>query len=172
LYEKFGFIENDLTAVMQRRDGLKDQSENTIDLNCRKSEVSDLPRLFAFDMPHFGADRSQLLLSYFDDDPIRFLVSYNQKGEVDGFLVGQKRVIGPWVASSVEVAERLLLKALEFSFDENPTVFVSVSNEAALQLLFRYGFEKQRTQRRMYKGKPIERNRKGSIYGQANFSFG
>jgi 7-keto-8-aminopelargonate synthetase-like enzyme len=91
---------------------------------------------------------------------------------VDGFLVVQSRVIGPWVASTTEVAEGLLDEALEFSFEDNPTVFVSASNEAALELLSRNGFEKQRTQRHMYKGKSIQRDRKGSIYGQANFSFG
>jgi len=171
LYEKFGFIESDLTAVMQRN-VVKNHTKERSALNRAKTEAEELPKLLSFDMPRFGADRLQLLRSYFDDDPTRFLVSYDQKGQVDGFLVAQSRVIGPWVASNAEVAEGLLDEALEFSFDDNPTVFVSASNEAALELLLRYGFEKQRTQRHMYKGKSIQRDRKSSIYGQANFSFG
>jgi len=172
LYEKFGFIESDLTDVMQRTIVKNHAKQERSALNLVKKGVVEFPKLLLFDLPRFGADRLQLLRSYFDDDPTRFLVSYNLKGEVDGFLVAQSRVIGPWVASNAEVAEDLLDKALEFSFEENPTVFVSASNEEALELLSYHGFEKQRTQRHMYKGKPIQRDRKGSIYGQANFSFG
>lgn len=172
LYEKFGFIESDLTAVMQRNVIRNHIKERSAAVNRPKTEAIEFPKLLSFDMPRFGADRSQLLRSYFDDDPTRFLVSYDQKGQVDGFLVAQSRVIGPWVASNAEVAEGLLNDAVEFSFEGNPTVFVSASNEAALELLLRHGFEKQRTQRHMYKGKPIRRDRKSSIYGQANFSFG
>jgi ribosomal protein S18 acetylase RimI-like enzyme len=171
LYEKFGFIETDLTAVMWRN-VVKSHTKERTALNRTKTEAVELQRLLSFDMPRFGADRLQLLRSYFDDDPTRFLVSHDQKGQVDGFLVAQSRVIGPWVASNVEIAEGLLDEALEFSFEDNPTVFVSASNEAALELLLRHGFEKQRTQRHMYKGKSIQRDRKSSIYGQANFSFG
>ncbi len=169
LYEKFGFIESDLTAVMQRN-AVKNCTKEQSALN--RAKTVELPRLLSFDKPRFGADRLQLLRSYLDDDPTRFLVSCDQKGLVDGFLVAQSRVIGPWVAINAEVAEGLLDEALEFSYEESPTVFVSASNEAALELLLRHGFEKQRTQRHMYKGKSIQRDRKGSIYGQANFSFG
>jgi ribosomal protein S18 acetylase RimI-like enzyme len=173
LYEKFGFIESDLTAVMLQRNVVKNRKiKGKNASNHVKTEVVEFPKLLSFDRPRFGADRLQLLRSYFDDDPTRFLISYDQKGKVDGFLVAQSRVIGPWVASTTEVAEGLLDEALEFSFEDNPTVFVSASNEAALELLSRNGFEKQRTQRHMYKGKSIQRDRKGSIYGQANFSFG
>lgn len=172
LYEKFGFIESDLTAVMQQKMVKNHAKKEQSALNHPKTEAVELTKLLSFDVPRFGADRSLLLRSYFYDDPTRFLISYDQKGQVDGFLVVQSRVIGPWVANGPEAAEGLLDKALEFSFEDNPTVFVSASNEAALDLLSRYGFEKQRTQRHMYKGKSIQRDRKGSIYGQANFSFG
>lgn len=175
LYEKFGFIESDLTAVLQQKNRSKKHSneEHGALTNLPKiMEAVELKKLLPFDLLRFGADRSALLRSFFDDDPNRFLISYNREGEVDGFLVAQPRVIGPWVASSPEAAEGLLDRALEFSFDENPTIFVSASNRAALALLSKYGFDKQRTQRHMYRGKLIERDRKSSIYAQANFSFG
>ena len=151
---------------------VKNHTKERSALNRTKTEVIELAKLLSFDMPRFGADRLQLLRSYFDDDPTRFLFSSDQNGQVDGFLVAQSRVIGPWVVSNPEVAEGLLDKALEFSFEDNPTIFVSATNETALELLSRHGFEKQRTQRHMYKGKSIQRDRKSSIYGQANFSFG
>jgi len=169
LYEKFGFIESDLTAVMQQQNTMKNPKMKG---NRVKTGLVEFPKLLSFDKPLFGADRLQLLRSYFDDDPMRFLISYDKLDQVDGFLVAQSRVIGPWVAKTAEVAEGLMQEAMEFSFEVNPTVFVSVSNRVALDLLSRYGFEKQRTQRHMYKGRSIQRDRKGSIYGQANFSFG
>ena len=95
-----------------------------------------------------------------------------RKGYVNGFLVAQSRVIGPWIVSNPGVAEELLVRALNFSFEDTPTVFVSASNEEALELLSRYGFEKLRTQRHMYRGKSIQRDRHTSIYGQATLGFG
>ena len=168
LYEKFDFLETDLTAVMQQN--IVNRTGERMILN--RAKVVEFSKLLSFDMPRFGADRLQLLRSYFEDDSSRFLVSHDGKGQVDGFLVAQPRVIGPWVSKSVEVAEALLEEALQFSFLEKPTVFVSASNESAVELLSRHGFEKLRTQRHMARGKKIQRDRKGSIYGQANFSFG
>jgi ribosomal protein S18 acetylase RimI-like enzyme len=173
LYEKFGFLETDLTAVMRQRNVARDRSaKEQHNLYRLETGVLELSKLLSFDMPRFGADRSELLHSYFQDDPSRFLVSHDQSGQVDGFLVSQPRIIGPWVASNPKVAEELLNRALELAFTENPTVFVSVSNQAALGLLSQGGFEQERTQRHMYRGKPVQRNRRNSIYGQANFSFG
>ena len=173
LYEKFGFVETDLTAVMYQRNAVLNRpAKEKHGPNHLETGVLELSKLLSFDVPRFGAERSELLRSYYEDDPSRFFVSYDQNGQVDGFLVAQSRVIGPWVARTPEDAEVLLSEAMELSFSENPTVFVSVSNQEALGLLSRYGFEKERTQRHMYRGKPVQRDRGNSIYAQANFSFG
>jgi len=170
LYEKYGFVESDLTLVLQR--------SGTIEpAKVRQAPPSALlegefPKLVSFDVPRFGADRSELLRTYFEDNPARFLVSRDGQGLIDGFLVAQSRVIGPWIASNSSVAEKLLVGGLTFSFDDNPTVFVSESNKEAVELLSQHGFGRVRTQRHMYKGKPIQRDRRNSIYGQAALAFG
>jgi ribosomal protein S18 acetylase RimI-like enzyme len=170
LYEKYGFVDTDLTLVLQQV-GTNELPIREHALNSSLTE-GEFPQLVSFDSPHFGADRSLLLRSYFDDDPTRFLISEDANGQIDGFLVAQPRVIGPWVVSNPNVAEKLLSGALKFSFEDRPTVFVSGSNKDALELLSRYGFEKLRANRHMYKGKPIQRDRGGSIYGQATLGFG
>ncbi len=80
LYEKFGFKESDLTAVMQRNAVKSHPKERSV-LNRTMSEAVELSKLLSFDMPRFGADRLQLLRSYFDDDPSRFLVSMIRKAK-------------------------------------------------------------------------------------------
>jgi GNAT acetyltransferase-like protein len=163
-------VDSDLTTVFQLSETKKPAKEGHA-LNSSLTE-GEFPKLALFDSPHFGADRSRLLRSYFDDDPKRFLVSRDSKGLIDGFLVAQPRVIGPWIVSNPDIAEGLLVSALRFSFEDSPTVFVSGSNTEALGLLPRYGFEKLRTLRHMYKGKPIQRDRHTTIYGQATLGFG
>jgi len=170
LYEKYGFVDSDLTLVL-RRNGQQKAPKGEHALNSALPE-GEFPKVVSFDTPHFGADRSRLLRTYFDDDPTRFLVSRDQRGQIDGFLVAQSRVLGPWVSGDPDVAKSLLLSALTFSFEDNPTVFVSASNKEALQLLSLCGFKKLRTQRHMYKGKSIQRDRHTTIYGQATLGFG
>ena len=97
LYEKYGFADSDLTLVLQQV-GTNEPPKRDHALNSPLTE-GEFPKLISFDSPHFGADRSRLLRSYFDDDPTRFLVSRDAKGQIDGFLVAQSRVIGPWVVS-------------------------------------------------------------------------
>ena len=97
LDQKFGFIESDLTAVMQQQnEGKNHKIIGKNAPNLVKAEVVEFPKLLSFDKPRFG----QIVYSFFarilTTDPIRFLVSYDQKGQVDGFLVAQSRVIGPW----------------------------------------------------------------------------
>jgi ribosomal protein S18 acetylase RimI-like enzyme len=170
LYERYGFVDSDLTLVLKRGE----QEKPLIGENPRNSVLTaeEFQELVAFDLPHFGADRTLLLRSYFEDDPNRFLVSRNGVGQIDGFLVAQSRVLGPWIASNSNVAEKLLLGALKHPFEDNPTVFVSGTNLEANQLLSGYGFEVQRTLRHMYKGRLIHRGRQTMIYGQATMGFG
>ena len=169
LYEKFGFIDSDLTLVLQRKRDVSPEKMSTGSIALTENEFANL---VFYDSPHFAADRSLLLHSFFDDYPGRFLISRDARGLIDGYVVAQTRVIGPWVADNPEIAERLLHDALALLYEDNPTVFVSARNAQALDILSRYGFEKIRTQRHMFKGKPIQRERETSIFGQATLGFG
>lgn len=170
LYKSYGFMEDDRTAVLR-------QTQRVLlpqDLHEGVSILSeeDLPALVAFDAPCLGADRGAILASYWADDPQRTLVVRNANGQITGYLIAQARTLGPWVASTVEDAERLLLYALTFPFEGEPAVFVSANNSDALKLLTRYGFSQQREPSHMWKGKHVQRSRHTMLYGQASLGFG
>lgn len=171
LYERCSFIEEDTTVVMRR----SFQSEPLPQKPLTQVSVvddHDLPALTAFDAPHFGAERTTLLASYRLDNSRRVLATRNGKGQISGYLLAQPFVLGPWVARTAEDAEQLLTSALAFPFERDLNVFVSVQNAAALDLLERHGFSRHRTLSHMRKGKPIQRSRATTLYGQTSLGFG
>ena len=173
LYETHGFVHSDVTQVFLR----SRKKKSSTDYNPQIKDFGHLDDgefrdIVSFDSPLFGADRGSLLHSYYKDDPSRFLVSRNEQGLINGFLVAQQRTIGPWVANDPKVSEKLLSEALQFDFEYDLTVYVSGANKDCLDLLGRNGFEFQRTMRHMYKGKFIQRARATAIYGEATPGFG
>ncbi len=171
LYQQYGFVEEDLTDVFTRKNMPLTKTEHPQNIaTLAREEISELE---SFDHPIFGAQRRDLILSFWKDDPKRFLVSRDSLGRIDGYIVAQRRRIGPWIATSEIVAERLLSQALGFSFEnEEPIVFVSRSNNEARDLLGGFGFEFQRTLRHMRRGRKVKRERRTKIYGQASLGLG
>jgi len=171
LYAKNGFTALDQTHVLRQTRKLElSRHVGSSIINVFSPE--ELSEICSFDAPFFGVDRKSLLRSYFGEFPSRTLLSRSNDHQINGFIVAQKRSLGPWVASDPIVAEGLLSRAMEFTFDEAPTVVVSALNEACLNLLFKNGFEITRSNRHMYKGKLVQRARSTAIYGQATMGFG
>lgn len=171
LYEKHKFVHAGKTHVVQLKKSKK-EGEPVGGSVRPLDRKEDFHNLILFDQPLFGADRGSLLSAYVEDDPQRFLVSRDGDGRINGFLVAQARVLGPWVVSDTKAAEELLSRALQFSFSDDPTVFVAASNTECVDLLNRFGFEIQRSLSHMYKGQQIQRARSTAIYGQATLGFG
>ncbi len=171
LYETHEFIHADLTQVYVRS-GKKATTTSPPIEEYHLGSPSEFSDVVSFDAPFFGADRESLLYSYFEDDPNRFLVSRDEKSQINGFLAAQQRNIGPWVANDPKVAEKLLTRALEFEFEDSAMVYVSGSNNECIDLLGRKGFEFHRTMRHMRKGKILRRARATAIYGEATAGFG
>ena len=87
----------------------------------------DLPELFGVDYWSYGADRSGLILATFRLHPGRSLVARDASGRVKGYLLQSTAAhatnhstthVGPFMASSPELARLLLYRALEDSGDE------------------------------------------------------
>ena len=175
MYEKRGFIHKDVTHIMQQKRSVTNELQNHRKISPDTSDWKDeraFEKIAEFDGLYFGANRKKLLRSYCEDDPRRFLVSFDSTGKINGYLACQNRVIGPWVVSSKTAAEDLLSNALKFSFVEQPTVFVSASNSECMSLLSLAGFESVRSLSHMYMGQDIERARSTGIYGMATLGFG
>jgi GNAT superfamily N-acetyltransferase len=170
LYKHYGFTEDDQTVVLQLTHHAPLPRQHPSDISLLSKE--DLTQVVLFDAPHFGAKRAGLLASYWTDDPQRACIVRDGNGQLTGYLFAQPRTLGPWVASTVEDAEPLLLHALTLPFEGEPSVFVSAHHRDALRLLNRYGFVQQRTLSHMRTGKPVQRSRHTTLYGQASLGFG
>jgi GNAT superfamily N-acetyltransferase len=76
----------------------------------------DLPELYGVDQWSYGADRSALLFATLRLHPGRGLVARDSSGRIKGYLIrsalGRTTRIGPFLASSPEVARFLLTHAL------------------------------------------------------------
>jgi GNAT superfamily N-acetyltransferase len=170
LYKHYNFTEDDQTVVLQLTQHVPMSRQNPLGISLLSKE--DITDVAVFDAPHFGAKRGGLLASYWVDDPQCAFIVRDGNGQLTGYLFAQPRTLGPWVASTVEDAERLLLHALTLPFESEPSVFVSTHHSDALRLLNRYGFSQQRTLSHMRKGKHVQRSRHTTLYGQASLGFG
>ncbi len=117
---------------------------------------ADLARVCELDRSVFGADRSRLLESLWQENSRYSAVVY-QEGEVAGYVLGRAgtraHYLGPWVAKpDTGVAEELAREFLRRV--ENEPVFVDISqmHPEAGTLVRMMGFQFQRPLTRMYRG--------------------
>lgn len=117
----------------------------------------DLPELYGVDLWSYGADRSALILATLRRYPGWGLVARDSAGSIKGYLVrsasGATVRVGPFMASSPEVADALLSRALET--DGGRSVEVSLpapKGSPAHELLREFGFVGRRDRLRMELG--------------------
>lgn len=170
LYRRYGFCDDGEVLVLKR----SFQSEIPVTMVEHVSPVTeaDLPALLAFDASMFGGNRARLLKTYWAEDPSRTLIARDEAGQISGYLLAQASVLGPWIAQSGEVAEKLLLAGLNLPFQDVSQVFVASEHSDALALLTLHGFTIQRSLQHMYKGTKIARPRTTTIFGQTSLGFG
>ena len=173
LYEVSGFEAIDTTVVFKRERDAGTVPDTQYGRES-SSDITDLLAVTSFDSPIFGADRGRYLEYLRRDLPGRFFVSHDHEGRVDGYLVAQRtQTLGPWLASNVETAEKLLSQSLNVvRFETHPEVLVSGSNVAAIKILEGFGFKEQRRLKHMRMGENVKRERATKIYGQASLGLG
>ena len=117
----------------------------------------DLPELYGVDRWSYGADRSALLFAILRLHPGRGLVVRDSSGRIKGYLIrsarGRATRIGPFLASTPDVAHLLLARAL--SVTGCTPVQVTVPGPAgcsAHSLLQEFGFEGTEDRLRMELG--------------------
>ena len=149
LYERLGFMsEYDIERWMLSRTVKKKAVE------AENGPVS-LKDVLRIDREIFGANRGGLLRSLDQEAPHLALVE-QQEGKITGYSFGRlgSRAdhMGPWVARSKDVAEKLLDLFLFRSSKELIFVDCLRINPWALQLVKTRGFEFSRSLTRMYLG--------------------
>ena len=117
----------------------------------------DLPELYGVDLWSYGADRSALVLATLRQYPGWGLVARDASGRIKGYLVrsasGATVRVGPFMASSPDVARALLTRALHT--DGGRSVEVSLpapKGSPAHELLREFGFVGRRDRLRMEMG--------------------
>ena len=171
LYRRLGFVEGDRTLVL----GQEGEGSAVWALASGRAypvQPADLPALYRFDAPIFGAERGAVLASYLADAPERAFVTRDAAGQITGYLFAQARALGPWVARASADAEVLLAGALALPFASGPEVVVPASNALALSLLSRHGFRVMRSLRHMRRGGHGMPSQRTLIYGQASLAIG
>jgi GNAT superfamily N-acetyltransferase len=131
----------------------------------------DLPELYGVDRWSYGADRSALLFATLRLHPGRGLVARDSTGRIKGYLIqstiGSATRIGPFLASTPDVASLLLAGAL--SATGYSPVQVTVPGPAfchAHSLLQEFGFEGKEDRLRMELGEKTAICRAGLVqYG-------
>ena len=132
-------------------------------------KFGDLPELYGVDRWSYGADRSALLFATLRLHPGRGLVARDSTGRIKGYLIrsarGRATRIGPFLASTPDVARLLLARAL--SATGGTPVQVTVPGPAgchAHSLLQESGFEGTEDRMRMELGEKTATCRTGLVH--------
>jgi GNAT superfamily N-acetyltransferase len=118
LYRSLGFKEVAPRTVYRLEEGHRRLRVPTrVGGHCVETlTFGDLPELYGVDQWSYGADRSALLFATLRLHPGRGLVARDSSGRIKGYLIrsalGRITRIGPFLASSPEVARFLLTHAL------------------------------------------------------------
>ncbi len=118
-------------------------------------QAEDLDCVFRWDRHIFGADRSRLIASLWEENPA-FSAVVRRSGEISGYLLWRPGrhawYVGPWVARSTETAEMLLVEMLSHVPGERVFVDLCMKSPFGVDLLKPRGFRFQRPLVRMYRG--------------------
>lgn len=135
----------------------------------------ELALIFAMDRDVFGADRSFLLRSL-QDEAQDFAMSIFGRGEPQGYAFGRRGAfadhLGPWMAQSQAVAEKLLHEFLTRSTRETLLVDCLTPHPFAIELLRACGFGPARILTRMYRGPNVYPGNPDSLCAIAGPEFG
>ncbi|HYK89808.1 MAG TPA: GNAT family N-acetyltransferase [Acidobacteriota bacterium] len=149
LYLRHGFVDE---YEIQRWEGV---SPDGIGRGLPPLQPADLDSVCAWDRRIFGADRSRLIRSLWRENPAFSAVAHFA-GEVSGYILWRPGThawyLGPWLATSAELAERLLVEMLSRVPDEMVFVDICTKNPWGLDLIKPLGFKYQRPLVRMYRG--------------------
>lgn len=164
-YPRFGFRWSGLSCEWKLR------KRKVLRRDVRVEPSADLTRIAAFDAPIFGGDRVDLFVALEREMPGRMFLAEDVNGECIGFVCAQNNVIGPFVATTPEVAAALLDAALDLPFDGAPRVLLPEAHGDGESLMALAGFEPLRTSRYFVRG-DAPRQQRQKMYVQAAYSLG
>ena len=171
LYRSLGFEEVTPRTVYRLDEGSR-RPRATERVDGHRVETltfGDLPELYGVDHWSYGADRSALLFATLRLHPGRGLIARDSTGRIEGYLIrsarGRATRIGPFLASTPDVARLLLARALSATGDSPVQVTVTGPAECqAHSLLQEFGFEGTEDRLRMELGEKTATCRTGLFH--------
>jgi GNAT superfamily N-acetyltransferase len=150
LYKQLGFVEE---YGIERWEGVARGSRGAVLPPVKPEEIQ---YLCAWDREAFGADRTRLLASIWDEGP-EYSALVRSGREIAGYMLGRAgsraHYLGPWVSTvNAEAAERLFQQFMRRFDGQRVFVDVYLGNSHARSLVETAGFVPQRPLTRMYLG--------------------
>jgi hypothetical protein len=128
----------------------------------------DLPELYGVDLWSYGADRSALILATLKLHPGRGLVARDATGRIKGYLIrssmGRTTRVGPFLASTPDVARSLLVNAISSSVAPAQVTAPGPIDRQAHSLLQEFGFQGTQDRLRMELGEAEAAHREGFVH--------
>jgi len=134
--------------------------------------AQNLDELARWDAPVFGGDRRKVFQILSKAAPERAFLQRDLHGNLRGYIFAQARRIGPWLATDGEAAENLLKAALNLHFNDQMVASVPNENQAAVNLLLRYGFLTDHTNTHMMRGSSPLAGSRDIIFAQTSLAVG
>lgn len=153
LYTELGFVdEYEIERWISKRPA---GAALTRGVTCASLSEIQMEQVFRLDKELFGADRSFLLRSVFEETP-KFATAVWENGLPQGYAFGRRGLfadhLGPWMARNRAGAEKILQEFLSRSSRETLIVDRMKSNAMAVELLAAHGFAPARPLTRMVRG--------------------
>jgi ribosomal protein S18 acetylase RimI-like enzyme len=167
LYRKLGFFDEygSLRFIGRGRATVSIQSDSATSFE--KERMSEIA---GFDAAYFGADRTRVLMSLYQENPDLCFASYDGS-KIVGYIMCRKAEegcnVGPFVCDPEEpqTARGLLAKCMqEIGSKMNMYLGVSAVNRGAVEILQEFGFEQYSKSIRMRFGKNLRNERTGGIF--------
>jgi GNAT superfamily N-acetyltransferase len=174
LYRRLGFVVEDSVGVWTASPSRLPEMPVRYTGILQAASISDLAAMIDADTHWTNMPRQRIIQALACDQPLdHVLVARKPAGDLEGYLVVQPKVIGPWLATSAAAAGALLYQGLPLVSDPTGvTIFAPSSNLAATDILLRYGFARLRSLAHMRLGIPLDADRRQRIYGQMSLALG
>jgi GNAT superfamily N-acetyltransferase len=174
LYEKLGFVtEYGIERWVLKRPPHADASMGAS--KWARMATAELEPIFNKDREVFGADRSSLLRSLFEESP-QFAMGVWNSGALQAYAFGRSGSfadhLGPWMANDKAAAQQLLDAFLARSSRDVLVVDCLTANAPAVELLRISGFSCARMLTRMVRGPNSFPGTPGVLYAILGPEFG
>jgi GNAT superfamily N-acetyltransferase len=174
IYEKLGFVaEYEIERWTVRR---PQTALTTLTGPDRATPpAQEMEEILRMDREVFGADRSSLLRSLYDDAPDFAMATHDVRG-LQGYAFGRRGSfadhLGPWMATEEKLARSVLEEFLKRSSRDRVVVDCMKSSHVAGKLLREFGFEYARPLTRMVRGANQHPGRPEKLYAIMGPEFG